>query len=263
MGNDMNNFVKAIFFDIDGTLVSHAISDIPKGVLESFSQMQKRGIRLFLATGRHISEFKSLPLHDYPFDGYVTQTGQICYDRDFNLVCEEALTDEDTKILTRLFDEKEIPIVLLNQDSLYINFVNKVVVDTQEKINTLIPKIDTYHGEKLFGAKVFGTADQTAYIAAQLPGCKESSWNRYASDIVLKEAGKVRGIKRMLEQYGIDQKETMAFGDAENDIDMIRFAQIGVAMGNAANVLKSSSDYVTASVDDDGILKALAHYELI
>ena len=255
--------IRAIFFDIDGTLVSHAISDIPKGVLESFLQMQKRGIRLFLATGRHISEFKSLPLHNYPFDGYVTQTGQICYDRDFKPVYEEALTDDDTKILTRLFNEKEIPIVLLNNDSLYINFVNSLVVRTQEEINTPIPQIGTYHGEKLFGAKVFGTAEQTAFIAAQLPGCKESSWNRYASDIVLKEAGKVNGIKRMLEQYGIDRSETMAFGDADNDIDMIRFAQIGIAMGNATNLLKSNSDYVTASVDDDGILKALAYYQLI
>ena len=255
--------IRAIFFDIDGTLVSHAISDIPKGVLESFLQMQKRGIRLFLATGRHISEFKSLPLHNYPFDGYVTQTGQICYDRDFKPVYEEALTDDDTKILTRLFNEKEIPIVLLNNDSLYINFVNSLVVRTQEEINTPIPQIGTYHGEKLFGATVFGTAEQTAVIAAQLPGCKESSWNRYASDIVLKEAGKVNGIKRMLEQYGIDRSEIMAFGDADNDIDMIRFAQIGIAMGNATNLLKSNSDYVTASVDDDGILKALAYYQLI
>ena len=260
--NDMN-MIRAIFFDIDGTLVSHAISDIPKGVLESFLQMQKRGIRLFLATGRHISEFKSLPLHNYPFDGYVTQTGQICYDRDFKPVYEEALTDDDTKILTRLFNEKEIPIVLLNNDSLYINFVNSLVVRTQEEINTPIPQIGTYHGEKLFGATVFGTAEQTAFIAAQLPGCKESSWNRYASDIVLKEAGKVNGIKRMLEQYGIDRSEIMAFGDADNDIDMIRFAQIGIAMGNATNLLKSNSDYVTASVDDDGVLKALAYYQLI
>jgi hydroxymethylpyrimidine pyrophosphatase-like HAD family hydrolase len=44
---------------------------------------------------------------------------------------------------------------------------------------------------------------------------------------------------------------------------MIRFAQIGIAMGNATNLLKSNSDYVTASVDDDGVLKALAYYQLI
>ena len=97
--------IKAIFLDIDSTLVSHTISDIPEGVLEAFSQIQKKGILLFPATGRHIGEFKSLPLHDYPFDGYVTQTGQLCYDRDFRPVYEDPLTDKDTERLAGLFDE--------------------------------------------------------------------------------------------------------------------------------------------------------------
>lgn len=255
--------IKAIFFDIDGTLVSHAISDIPAGVLDVFSDLQKKGIRLFLATGRHISEFKSLPLHDYPFDGYVTQTGQICYDSEFRPVYEEPLTERDAQKLVSLFDQKKIPIVLLNVDSLYINIVNETVIATQKAINTPVPEIGEYHGEKLFGATVFGTDEQTGCIAAQLSDCKESSWNRYASDIVLKDAGKVSGIKMMLERYGIDRSETMAFGDADNDLDMIQFAKIGIAMGNATVLLKNNSDYITASVDDQGILKALAHYHLI
>ena len=98
--------IKAIFFDIDGTLVSHTISDIPAGVLDAFSDLQKKGIRLFLATGRHISEFKSLPLHDYPFDGYVTQTGQICYDSNFRPIYEEPLTEKDTQKLVCLLIRK-------------------------------------------------------------------------------------------------------------------------------------------------------------
>ena len=255
--------IKAIFFDIDGTLVSHALSDIPAGVLEAFSLLQRKGIRLFLATGRHRSEFKSLPLHDYPFDGYVTQTGQICYDRDFKPVYEEPLPQADTQTLAGLFADKEIPIVLLNRDNLYINFVNDTVIRTQAAIHTPVPEISDYRGEGLFGATVFGDAGQIASLAARLPGCRESRWNPNASDIVLKKAGKVSGIKKMLERYGIAPSETMAFGDGENDLDMIRFAQIGIAMGNAAEVLKQYCDYVTASVDDDGIRKALARYRLL
>ena len=255
--------IKAIFFDIDGTLVSHTLSDIPAGVLEAFSRLQRKGIRLFLATGRHLSEFNSLPLHDYPFDGYVTQTGQICYDRDLNPVYEEPLTQADTRKLAGLFEKKEIPIVLLDRDRLYINFVNETVIRTQEAIHTPVPEIGDYQGEKLFGATVFGDAEQIASLAAQLPGCRESRWHPDASDIVLKNAGKISGIRKLLERYGIAPSETMAFGDGENDLDMIRFAQIGIAMGNAAEVLKRSSDYVTASVDDDGIRKALVRYRLL
>lgn len=55
----------------------------------------------------------------------------------------------------------------------------------------------------------------------------------------------------------------MAFGDGDNDIDMLRYAHIGVAMGNAGENVKTHADYVTACVDDDGIYKALKVYGLL
>ena len=66
-----------------------------------------------------------------------------------------------------------------------------------------------------------------------------------------------------MERYGLRPGETMAFGDGENDIDMIRFAGIGVAMGNAIKNLKSAADYITTDIDDDGIANALQHFGLI
>ena len=66
-----------------------------------------------------------------------------------------------------------------------------------------------------------------------------------------------------MERYGLRPGETMAFGDGENDIDMIRFAGIGVAMGNAIKNLKSAADYITTDIDDDGIANALKHFGLI
>ena len=55
----------------------------------------------------------------------------------------------------------------------------------------------------------------------------------------------------------------MAFGDGENDMDMLRFAGVGVAMGNACDAVKAAADYVTDTVDNDGIEKALRHFGLI
>ena len=82
-------------------------------------------------------------------------------------------------------------------------------------------------------------------------------------DILAEDGGKVSGIKEYIKRLGIDQSETMAFGDAENDIEMLEFAAIGVAMGNGKDEVKAVADYVTASVDEDGIEKALKHYDLI
>jgi hydroxymethylpyrimidine pyrophosphatase-like HAD family hydrolase len=55
----------------------------------------------------------------------------------------------------------------------------------------------------------------------------------------------------------------MAFGDGGNDLTIIKKAGIGVAMGNAGDELKRAADYVTSSVDDDGILNALKHFDVI
>ncbi|MBR5326468.1 MAG: HAD hydrolase family protein, partial [Prevotella sp.] len=62
---------------------------------------------------------------------------------------------------------------------------------------------------------------------------------------------------------GFDPSRTIAFGDGGNDTSMILQAGIGVAMGNVIDALKQQADYVTTSVDDDGILNALRHYEVI
>ena len=146
--------IKAIFFDIDGTLVSHTVSDIPSGVLDALDMLRGKGIRLFLATGRHISEFPSLPLHDYPFDGYVTQTGQICYDRYFNTLYEQPFTVTDSQKLVEFFDQKEVPIVLLNSRSLYINFVNDFVIRTQQAIDTASADRKLWRGKPFRGNRI-------------------------------------------------------------------------------------------------------------
>ena len=255
--------IKAIFFDIDGTLVSHTKRDIPEGVLTALDELRAKGILLFIASGRHISEFPALPLHDYPFDGYVTQTGQICYNGAFETIYEQPFTDEDTESLVRMFNEREIPIVLLNDRSLYINFVNEYVVRTQNAINTPIPPIDSYHGEKLYGATVFGESATIDRVEERLTASRATRWNRFAADIVLGEAGKENGIRKMLDHYGISRDEIMAFGDADNDLDMISFAGIGVVMGNGTERMKEIADYVTASVDEGGVVEALRHFGLI
>ena len=61
----------------------------------------------------------------------------------------------------------------------------------------------------------------------------------------------------------MDRSEIMAFGDGENDIDMLQFAGVGVAMGNADEKVKAMADYVTDTVENDGIEKALRHFGLI
>lgn len=72
---------------------------------------------------------------------------------------------------------------------------------------------------------------------------------------------KARGLRQI--HYGITEQEIIAFGDAENDLDMIEFAGIGVAMGNAKDEVKAVADYVTTDVDENGIWNACKYFGLI
>ena len=75
--------------------------------------------------------------------------------------------------------------------------------------------------------------------------------------IQLPDAGKKSGVRFLADRLGIDRKNIAAFGDADNDCDMIEFAGAGVAMGNACDALKEAADYITLSNDDDGLAYAI------
>ena len=88
-------------------------------------------------------------------------------------------------------------------------------------------------------------------------------WHPDFTDMIPADGGKPRGIRCFMERHGFTREQTMAFGDGGNDIAMLRFAGIGVAMGNANDEVKASADYVTDDVDHDGIMNALRHFGVI
>ena len=70
-------------------------------------------------------------------------------------------------------------------------------------------------------------------------------------------------IAQIMERFGLAREEIMAFGDGENDRDMLLLAGISVAMGNGKETVKAAADYVTDHIDQDGVEKALIHFGLI
>ena len=83
------------------------------------------------------------------------------------------------------------------------------------------------------------------------------------ADITAKGNTKQKGIDEIINHFGIRLEETMAFGDGGNDVSMLRHAAIGVAMGNAVDEVKEHANYITTSVDEDGVANALKHFSII
>ena len=87
--------------------------------------------------------------------------------------------------------------------------------------------------------------------------------NLGGADIIPRENGKVIGAKRVLDHYHTDLSNAVAIGDSMNDIELIRAAGFGIAMGNAVDALKENADYVTKDIADDGFAHALRQLCLI
>lgn len=97
----------------------------------------------------------------------------------------------------------------------------------------------------------------------QLPGLAASRWCDIFADINLSGIDKGTAIQEYAAYRGVDLADVIAFGDGENDLPMLRKAGTGVAMGTASELVRSQADYVTGTVDADGIANALRHFRLI
>lgn len=254
---------KVIFFDIDGTLFSHKTQSIPQSAIDAISEVRKNGVLTVVCTGRDIRELRKLPVYQIPFDGYLTLNGNVCLDEHEKMFAGIEIDQDEVEILVRIFSADKIPFVLVGKDKRYINHVDDLVIDTQTSTNGTIPDIGEYRGEKIYQCLAFVQNKERLMLDDLLDDCIITSWNDTGIDIISKHGGKAAGIQKFMDHYGFRLNETMAFGDGQNDIDMIRFVGTGISMGNGIDALKKAADYVTTDIDDDGIANGLRHFGLI
>lgn len=258
--------IKAVFFDIDGTLLSHKTKRVPDSTKQALKLLNKKGIYTFIATGRHISEMKDLPIHDLKFDGFITLNGQYCYN-DKGVIYDSPIHKSDIENIIHEINQNPFPCIFVEEKNMYINYCNEAVQTVQDAISTPLPDIgDLNRGltHPIYQVIPYGiTEEKEDEIIKLMPHCKRTRWHSLAIDIISKDGGKQNGIQHILDDYHINQDEIMAFGDGMNDIDMFEFCQIGVAMRNANQEVKNKADYVTYDIDDDGIYHALKHFQVI
>lgn len=254
---------KIIFFDIDGTLIPFGEKEMPESTKRSLIKLREKGIKIFVATGKSLSQLSATKVMDIQFDGYLTLNGQLCYDKDFKLIFGNPIDSREMEILEKIFDAKRIPFSLVGEFSRYINYVDDLVIARQTETNSAVPNVDKYKGEKIYQITAYVNPKQDKLLRDTLDLCTVTQWAPDAVDIISKNGGKLNAIHKILEIYDTQISETMAFGDAENDSLMIENAGIGVAMGNASDKLKKIASYVTTDCNKDGIENALKYFEIL
>lgn len=256
--------IKAIFFDIDGTLVSFETHRIPRSAREAIGQLQEKGIRVFVATGRHESAVNNLG--DIRFDGYITINGGYCTVNDNICIYKNPIPKTDIEALIEYQKLNPFPCMIMDEKGMSVNYHNCDVDHMLKMLN--FPKIRVRPLREAINTDVlqlvsFFTEDREAEIMQILPHCESTRWYPLFTDIVPKGSGKAQGIDKIIEHYGIPLSETMAFGDGGNDMTMLQHAGTGIAMGNAEDKVKAVADFVTDTVDADGIVKALKKYGIL
>lgn len=257
--------IKAVFFDIDGTLVSFRTHEIPVSAREAIENLRRQGIKVFIATGRHWRVINNLG--GLEFDGYITLNGSCCYAGKDKVIYRRTLPREATACLLRLEQEDErFPCIFVRENDMFINYIDDRAKEVFQLLNFPYPPVrDVQEAleSDIFQLIAFFGADQEERMMRQLPGCEATRWNPLFTDIVPEGGSKRVGMEKILAYFGIAREECMAFGDGGNDIPMLEYAGLGVAMGNAREAVKEKADYITSSVDEDGIANALWHWKLL
>ncbi|MGV8979893.1 HAD family hydrolase [Clostridium sp.] len=261
---------KAVFFDIDGTLIDcfNGLTDITHRVKQAIRILQTNGYYAFIATGRPYA-FLSESLLNFGFDGFILTNGAQVKIKD-NIIYKEPLDKDFIKRIANNFEELNIQYMLQGEVFSYMkenykefySFYDSLSISRKYlKINYDIENIDTYKIEMLCKDKkaidycLFLGNDNDNYD--YIHNVKENSFELYS-----KRNTKATGILKALAYLNISIENSYAFGDGKNDIEMLSTVGCGIAMGNASDEVKNYANKVTDTVHNDGIALGIKDYIL-
>ena len=266
---------KLIAMDLDGTLNNDQKIITPR-TREALMAAQRQGIRLALASARPspglYKERDILRLQD--FDGILMSYngGRIQSAADGSVLFETAMDRAQTRQVLRFLESLPVTPILDDGKQFYVADAQGYKVDYECRNNQMICSevgnladfLDFAPIKILMSVLPEQLPQVQGEIAAFLPdNLTVVQTAPFYLEVIPKTINKGQGIRDICRTLGFTPEEVIAFGDAANDIPMLRAAGMGVAMGNASEETTAAADYVTATNDEDGIAAALQHFEVI
>ena len=249
--------IKAAFFDVDGTLISFRDHAMPESARKAIVEMRGLGVKTFLSTGRNGDSTRFL-METGLFDGEILINGQLC-EMDGKCIYENPVDEADIDGVIACAESGEFTVGFLSGHESFVCRVNKFVEDACNYAGMAIPRVEPAalaRKHPIYQIHCYGEPGTEDRLLAHTKNLTAVRWSPNFADVYPMGGGKDKGMAAFCEYLGITPAETIAFGDGENDISMIEFAGIGVAMGNASDKVKAHADFVTSSVDEDGIVFA-------
>lgn len=251
----------AAFFDVDGTLQSFATKTVPASAIEALHLLRDKGVKVFVATGRHKSELANIRVL-FEFDAYITLNGQYCFDRD-GVYHHLAMDKDDVAVAVEQAKQNLYPCYFVTAEEKFINYIDDEVIEVCRLVGARAPEIrppEAALNQTTYQLCAYLRKDRERFLLDKLKHADIARWHPTFMDVVPEGGSKQAGIDATMAHFGLSNDSVIAFGDGENDVSMIANAKTGVAVANAGPEAKAVADYITDDVDNDGILKAVLKF---
>lgn len=259
------NKINTIFFDIDGTIYDADNKRIPPMALQALQEIQNNGIKIFLATGRSLPAVIESSLDkDVLWDGYVCSNGACLHDQAKKLIHGSFFSQDQLEQLFLMIRQYDMGLTVQSSDIVFSPFgINQDMIEAFQFFNNPVPNPKPYENEQIAMALAFQKKGFDFKVLETIENIITVEGKSNYADVMQKGITKATGIRTIRHLLGLDNGLIMSFGDADNDLEMIKDADIGIAMGNATDTVKKHADHVTTSISDNGIYNALKKYNLI
>lgn len=271
--------IQLIAIDLDGTLLTDD-KQLPQANIEAIHQAIQAGVQVVICTGRTLPGVREI-MAQLPFDGeddfLILQNGSVTH-RLHNLeIVEQVTLSQPARAalmaFARVFDEEGAQLVAFDQEGMMLISqyeANEIVISDSKVLGTPITSFTAEEFLAFEGfnkAMVLGEPNVLDALKDRVPNELFDHFSPVRSqpiiaEFLVKGVSKASALKALAERLAIDAQHVMAIGDQLNDLEMLEWAGLGVAMGNAVSGIKEVADVVTSSNEDAGVAQAIEQHVL-
>lgn len=270
---------KIVFLDIDGTLVDFH-QRMPDSAKAALQKAKENGHKMVICTGRTYTNIYPWLL-EFPFDAVVASAGAYIRVQQ-KTIYHHTLDSVKVRQLVQLLQKHHAYYLLQGINAQYAtkedekrigDFFSSQGFDSRKVLNGMTI-VENPAEQELLESIMYFEADVRVEVLQEeikremdgyftVAGASFGGDREYTGELTRCGETKSSGMRRLIEYLGMKPEDTVAVGDGPNDFEMIDFAAVGVVMENGIPELKKHADYITSSINEDGIYNAFRYLGLI